>query len=80
MVRSGEVIKICLLKKEVQQQAQIGFQLREAPKAWHYYWGYGMLTKKVSVMTAFQKTQEVAERLKHRYLHPTNGQKLLTPY
>ena len=38
-----------------------------------------MLTKKVSVMTAFQKTQEVAERLKHRYLHPTNGQKLLTP-
>jgi hypothetical protein len=30
-------------------------------------------------MTAVQKTQQVAERVRCRYLHPTNGQKLLTP-
>jgi hypothetical protein len=30
-------------------------------------------------MTALQKTQQAAERVIFRYLHPTNGQKLLTP-
>jgi hypothetical protein len=30
-------------------------------------------------MTALQKTQPAAERLRCRYLHPTNGQKLLAP-
>jgi hypothetical protein len=29
-------------------------------------------------MTALQKTQQAAERGKCRYLHPTNGRKLLT--
>jgi len=30
-------------------------------------------------MTALQRTQQAAERVTCRYLHPTNGQKLLTP-
>ena len=30
-------------------------------------------------MTALQKTQQAAERVRCRYMHPTNGQKLLTP-
>jgi hypothetical protein len=30
-------------------------------------------------MTAIRKTQEAAERVRGRYLHPINGQKLLTP-
>jgi hypothetical protein len=30
-------------------------------------------------MTALQKTQQAAERVRCRYLHPTNGQKQLTP-
>jgi hypothetical protein len=30
-------------------------------------------------MTALQKTQQAAERIRCRYLHSTNGQKLLTP-
>jgi hypothetical protein len=30
-------------------------------------------------MTALWKTQEAAERVGCRYLHPTTGQKLLTP-
>jgi hypothetical protein len=33
--------------------------------------------KKGPIMTAFQKTQQAAERIRCRYLHPTNGQKLL---
>jgi hypothetical protein len=35
--------------------------------------------KKGPSMTAFQKTQQAAERVRCRYLHPTNGQKLLIP-
>ena len=31
------------------------------------------------IMTALQKTQQAAERVRCRYLHLTNGQKLLTP-
>jgi hypothetical protein len=30
-------------------------------------------------MTALWKTQQAAERIRCRYLHPTNEQKLLTP-
>ena len=34
--------------------------------------------KKGPNMIALQKTQQAAERIRCRYLHPTNGQKLLT--
>jgi hypothetical protein len=37
------------------------------------------LTKKRPIMTALWKTQHAVERVKCRYLHPTNGQKLMTP-
>jgi aminoglycoside phosphotransferase len=30
-------------------------------------------------MIALQKAQQAAERVRCRYLHPTNGQKLVTP-
>jgi hypothetical protein len=30
-------------------------------------------------MTTLQKNQQAAERVRGRYLHPTNGQKQLTP-
>jgi hypothetical protein len=30
-------------------------------------------------MTTLLKTQQAAKRVRCRYLHPTNGQKLLTP-
>jgi hypothetical protein len=30
-------------------------------------------------MTALQKLQQAAERVRCRYLHPSNGQKLVTP-
>jgi hypothetical protein len=32
-------------EKKVQQQAKSGIQLK-CPKAWHYYWDYGALTKR----------------------------------
>jgi hypothetical protein len=31
------------------------------------------------VMSALQKTQQATERVRYRYLHPINGEKLLTP-
>ena len=36
-------------------------------------------SKMGSIMTDLQKTQQAAESVRCRYLHPTNGQKLLTP-
>jgi hypothetical protein len=35
--------------------------------------------KKESIMTALQKTQQAAERVRYRYLQPTNEEKQLTP-
>jgi hypothetical protein len=35
--------------------------------------------KKGNIMTALQKNQQAAEKVRCRYLHPTNGQKLLAP-
>jgi hypothetical protein len=35
--------------------------------------------KKGPIMTALQKTHQAAEKVRCRYLHPTNGQKQLTP-
>ena len=34
--------------------------------------------KKEPIMTTLQKTQQTAERVRCRYLHPNNGQKQLT--
>jgi hypothetical protein len=31
------------------------------------------------MMSALQKTQQAAERVRCRYLHPINGEKQLTP-
>jgi hypothetical protein len=35
--------------------------------------------QKGPIMTVLQKTQQAAEKVKCIYLHPTNGQKQLTP-
>jgi hypothetical protein len=36
-------------------------------------------SQKGPIKTVLQKTQQAAERVRCRYLHPTNGQKQLTP-
>jgi hypothetical protein len=65
-------------EKEVQRQAQSGNQhkgrsqgLKQLLRLWNTH-------IKGSIMTAIRKTQKTAERVMCRYLHPTNGQKLLT--
>jgi hypothetical protein len=42
-------------------------------------WRLWSTHKKGPVMTALRKTQQAVERVRCRYLHPTNGQKQLTP-
>jgi hypothetical protein len=37
------------------------------------------LSQKGPSMTTLRKTQEAVQRVKGRYLHPTDGQKQLTP-
>jgi hypothetical protein len=65
-------------KKKIQQQAQSGIKLKGRPQGLTLLLRLWSTHKKGPIMTAFQKTQQAAERVRGRYLYPTNGQKLLT--
>jgi hypothetical protein len=68
-----------LRKRRSRDRSKWRSSSKGGPKDWHYYWSYGMLTKKGPIMMALWKTQAPAERVTCRYLYLTNGQKLLTP-
>jgi len=65
--------------KEVQGQAQSVFQLKGRPQGLTLLLRLWGTHRKGPIMTALQKTQQAALRVRFRYVHPTNGQKLLTP-
>ena len=66
-------------EKKVQQQAQSRFQLKGWSQVLTILLRLWSTHKKGPSMTILQKTQQTAERVRYRYLHPTNGQKLLAP-
>jgi hypothetical protein len=66
-------------EKKVQGQAQSRIQLNGRSQSLTLLLRQWSTHKKGSIMTAFQETQQAAERVRCRYLHPTNGQKLLAP-
>ena len=59
--------------------AQIGIQLKGRSQGLTLLLRLWCAHKKRPITTALQKTQQAAEKVRCRYLHPTNGQKLLTP-
>jgi hypothetical protein len=63
----------------VQRQAQSGIQLKGRSQGLTLLLRLWSTHKKEPIMTALCKTQKAAERIRCRYLHPTNGQKELTP-
>jgi hypothetical protein len=65
--------------KKVQWQAQSGIQVKERSQGLTLLLRLWSAHKKGPIMTALQKTQQAAERVRCRYLHLTNGQKQLTP-
>jgi hypothetical protein len=66
-------------KKWPRRGPQSGFQLKWRPQGLMLLLRLWSTHKEGPIMTAFQKTQQAAERVRCRYLNPTNGQKLLTP-
>jgi hypothetical protein len=66
-------------EKKVQWQTQSGIQLKGRSQGLTLLLRLWDAHKKGPIMTALQKTQQAVERVRCRYLHPTNGQKQLTP-
>jgi len=66
-------------EKEVQWQAQIKIQLRGRPQGLILLRMLSCAYGQESSVTALQKTQQASERIRCRYLHPTNEEKLMTP-
>jgi hypothetical protein len=67
------------VEKKILRQAQSGIQLKgkcQGLTPLLRLWG---THKKGPIMIALRKTQQAAERVRCIYLHPTNGQKQLTP-
>jgi hypothetical protein len=66
-------------EKKVQGQTQSRIQLMGRSQGLTLSLRLWISHKKGPSMTALRKTQKAAERVRCRYLHPTNGQKQLTP-
>ena len=66
-----------LRKRKVQQQAQSGIQLKGRSPDLTLLLTLWSTQKRDLNMTALRKTQQAAERVRYRYLHPNNGQKQL---
>jgi hypothetical protein len=66
-------------EKKIQGQAQSGIQLKGRSQGLTLLLRLWSAHKKGPIMTALRKTQQAAERVRGKYLHPSNGQKQLTP-
>ena len=66
-------------EKKVQRQAQSGIQFKGRSQGLTLLLRLWSAHKNGSITTALQKTQQATERVRCRYLYPTNGQKQLTP-
>jgi hypothetical protein len=65
-------------KRRSSDRPKVESSSRGGSEAWHYYWDNGVLTNR-DLSWLPLKAQQVAERLRCRYLYPSNGQKLVTP-
>jgi hypothetical protein len=67
------------VEKEAQWPAQSGIQLKGRPQGLTLLLSLWYAHRKGPIMTALWKTQQAIKRVRGRYLHPTSGQKFLTP-
>jgi hypothetical protein len=66
-------------ERKVQRQAQSGIQLKGRSQIVTLLLTLWSAHKKGSIITALQKTQQATERVRSKYLDPTNFQKHLIP-
>jgi hypothetical protein len=66
-------------EKKAQEQIQSGIQLMGRSQGLTILLRVWSAHKKRTIMTTLQKNHQAAERVRCRYLHPNNRQKLLTP-
>ena len=63
----------------MEPQEQSGIQLKGRHQGLTLLFRLWSTHKRGPIMTTLQKAQQATENVRCRYLHPTNGQKLLTP-
>jgi hypothetical protein len=67
-------------EKKVQWQAKVGSSSRGGPKAWHYYWGYGELTKRnLAWLPSEWPNKQLKESDADICTQPMDRKKQLTP-
>jgi hypothetical protein len=76
---AGTKMKKSLRKRRSSDRPKLGSSSMGAPRPDNITDAMVCSQKKGPIMAALQKTHQAAENVRCRYLHPTKGQKLLTP-